>query len=65
MVTDIWEIKCREHLDRQLFVKNIIVDVMFRKPQKSCRVIEVGIRSCCSHIAIDWFCKLFGSFGCY
>ena len=62
---DIWNLKRREHLAQQPFIKDMIVDSLFRKPQQSWRGIEGDINSWCSHMTIERFCKSFDTFGYY
>ena len=54
-VKDMWEGKHKDHLYQQHFVKDVIFDALFRKPQQSCRGIEGDINSWFIHMEMDWF----------
>ena len=48
---------------QQPYMKDLIVDALFQKPQKSWSSIEGEIKSWCSHMTIERFVKSFHSFG--
>ena len=57
-VKDMWGGKQRENLALQPFVKDVIVDALFHKPQKLCSGIEGDINSWYIHMKIDHFCQI-------
>ena len=65
LTKEMWEAKLREHLSQQTYIKDLVVNPLFQKPQKSWRSIEGEIKSWCSHMTIERFVKLFYSFGYY
>ena len=47
-----WEAKRRELLAPHPYMKGLIVNTLFQKPQQSWRSIEGEIKSRCSHMTI-------------
>ena len=62
---DMWEAKVRDHLSQQPYMKDLVVNSLFQKPQQSWESSEGEINTWCSHMTIESFVKSFDSFGYY
>ena len=61
----IWDTKRREHLTQKSYIKDMIVNTLFRQPQILWRRMEGCINSWCFHMKIERFIKSFDSFSYY